>query len=169
MTNEELSLYLLERLSMNATIQDIINEATDILDNSIMIVDARFRIVYSTNHVDVNIKAWNLAIEHGYISDKMLQVMEREDMINELRISQKSVRTVFPSGYSGLRVGLFHENCFYGFIGMYNYFSNELKNEQLYIVSNVIKIFFFLMNMMIIFMNLIFINYCKVNQKKKRN
>lgn len=126
---EQIIGIMLDLLSQNADMQTIINEATDILGNPIVLIDTRFRILYSSTNVDVNIDLWKQTLVEQYVSDEIITSMERSQIISRLQTEQNPIAHELPDGYKAIRMPLFYKNRYCGFIGIYDYLKPMSPNE----------------------------------------
>lgn len=141
MRNDEVSAQMLELLARNADMQEIINQATNILGNPMVVADARFRILYASTNMELDIELWNHTMEEQYIQEEIIQSMVESEIIVKLKHTDRPIRFQLPTGYEGIRMPLFYHERYCGFVGMYNYKKTitESDQEQLMIVSKALS------------------------------
>lgn len=114
--------------------QDIIETATAILGNPLVLADSRFRVLYYTMGTEVPIKLWERTMDERYISDEIISSMEKSQMISRLQSEKRPIRYEIPGNYEGIRMPLFYKGRYCGFIGVYNYYRPfEERDEELLI------------------------------------
>lgn len=141
MRNEEVSAQMLELLAKNTGMQEIVNQATNILGNPLVVVDTRFRILYASTNMELDIELWNQTMEEQYIQEEIIQDMVESEVIVKLKHTDRPVQLLLPTGYEGIRMPLFYRDRYCGFVGMYNYKKpiTETSQDQLIIVSKALS------------------------------
>lgn len=122
MMNRELNADLLELLAENPDIQVFFDRMTELLGNPLTMVDTRFRIMYASRNVEIEIPLWKESITEHFVSESIISSMEKNEILAKIR---KGVNHTFhsdlPGGYSALRTPLFYRGKFCGFLGLYDY------------------------------------------------
>lgn len=118
---ETMSVVMLDLLSKNADIQSIINTATELLGNPLVVIDSRFRILYSSTNVEVNIELWKKTLEERYVSESIITSMVQSQIIGRLQEEEQPVEHEIPDGYRALRMPIFLQGRYGGFVGVYDY------------------------------------------------
>lgn len=137
---EQIIGIMLDLLSQNADMQTIINEATDILGNPMVLIDTRFRILYTSTNVEVNNDLWKQTLVEQYVSDEIISSMEKSCIISRLQAEEKPIEYDIPDGYKAIRMPLFYKKRYCGFIGVYDYLKpmNLDDSQCLRIISKAI-------------------------------
>lgn len=130
MNKEEISLTMLDLLANHATIQDIINKGTEFIGNPLLLADSRFRILFVSKDVELNINLWKESLIEGYISDEVLESMEKNKIIAQLKLVSSPIKTLLPNGYYALRMPLFYNGKYCGFLGTYSYLKDINKEDE---------------------------------------
>lgn len=112
---------MLDILAENASIQRIVDEATALLENPIVVIDTQFHIVYSSTNVEVKNELWKQTLIEEYVSDELIFSMENSQTIEKLQMGTEPVEQEIPDGYKAIRMSLFHRRKYCGFVGMYDY------------------------------------------------
>ena len=139
MNQENMSYMMLDLLANDLSIQEIINKATELLTNPIMLSDTRFRVLFASNKIDVDVQLWKETLSRQYISDEMVATFENKEILEKLKQSQTVISTL-PNEFHAMRVPLFYKHRYCGFIGMYDYIKPFTKEDEqaLVIVSKAI-------------------------------
>jgi len=113
---------MLELLAKGADAQTIIDTGASLLHNPIVAADMRFRIPYMSHaEHQGDIELWTRAKEEGYISDNVLQDLQRDDIIRRLKNSGEPIFQPLPNGFQSVRYPIFNQENYCGFVGMYDY------------------------------------------------
>lgn len=139
---ETLSEKMLELLVEEADIQTIVNEATLMLSNPIVIIDTKFHIMYSSTNIEVNIDLWKETMAQEYVSDEIISEMEASEVISRLTDGREVVEHNIPEGHKALRLPMYYKNKYVGFIGIYDYVKPLAKEDgdSLKIVARAVMI-----------------------------
>lgn len=131
---------MLDLLADNTEIQTIVNEATRILGNPIVVIDTQFHIAYSSTNVEVNNELWKQTLIEEYVSDELILSMEQSQTIEKLQIETDPIEQDIPDGHKSVRVAIFYHRKYCGFIGIYDYLKplEEEDKEALRLVSKAI-------------------------------
>lgn len=113
---------LLAQLSEDQDIQHLIDRATEYLQNPLMVIDARFRVLYASRHISIDIPLWNTSVNEHFVTDGIISSMEKNELINKIRNGKGSAFiSDLPNGHKALRVPLFYQGKCCGFVGTYDY------------------------------------------------
>ena len=121
MKGQDLSFELLQMLSQNPDIQTFMDETSELMGNPLMVIDARFRILYAASNVKLDIPLWTDSISEHYVSDQIINHMEENDILQQIRQKNDYFYLDLPNGYHAIRVPLFYKGTNCGFIGAYDY------------------------------------------------
>lgn len=124
------ALFLLEKLSQGASIQDILELGSKQIGNPMLICDSRFRILYMSKDDNLDVALWQRAKLDGYISDPVLADMKRESTLEKLMHTDEPIEADLPNGYHSFRVALRQRNSYCGFVGMYDYHHPFCEEDQ---------------------------------------
>jgi hypothetical protein len=91
------------------------------MGNPLMVIDARFRILYAASNVKLDIPLWTDSISEHYVSDQIINHMEENDILQQIRQKNDYFYLDLPNGYHAIRVPLFYKGTNCGFIGAYDY------------------------------------------------
>ena len=112
---------MLRLLAEGTDMQAIIDTASALLGNPILIVDMRFRIPYMSRTENPSIDLWEQAKTEGYVSNPVLADLQHAGIIDRLKNSKDPVRQNLPNGYRSIRYPLLNHGQYCGFVGIYDY------------------------------------------------
>lgn len=114
--------FFLDLLSEGPDIQALIDRATEYLGNPVIVADARFRILYASQNVDLDIPLWKVSLSEHYITEGMISLMEKNKILDRIRKEKgKAIPDDLPNDYHALRTPLFYAGKCCGFLGTYDY------------------------------------------------
>ena len=113
---------LMNLLAKDADLQDLINKSTSVMNNPLVLVDTNFHILAaSTQLAPTNNILWDSTITKTFISDQLIDQMEKEHILGSLRSVDEPIRGSIPEGYECIRVPLYSRGRYRGFLGVYDY------------------------------------------------
>ena len=114
---------LMELMSKGAGLPQIIDEATRLLHNPLMVLDKRYRVICASS-VRVDIPLWNMATSEQYIADEELAALKHNELLARLAAAPAPIRAPLPNGHESIRMPLLSRGEFWGFIGIYDYLAD---------------------------------------------
>lgn len=121
---------LLDKLSQGASIQEILDIASENIGNPFLVCDSRFRILFMSKEDNLDMPLWQKAKLEGYISEAVLADMKRESVLEKLQNTNIPIEALLPNGYHSVRVALRQRGSYCGFVGMYDYHHPFLPEDQ---------------------------------------
>ena len=94
---------LMNLLAKDADLQDLINKSTSVMNNPLVLVDTNFHILAaSTQLAPTNNILWDSTITKTFISDQLIDQMEKEHILGSLRSVDEYRNAVFVGNVSHL-------------------------------------------------------------------
>lgn len=131
---------MLDLLARNADTQQIINTATEIMDNPVLLVDSNFRMLGISTNIEVQNSLWFDSTSKKYISEQVILAMQEERVIENLQNKDEPVIGLVPEGFRCIRMPLHCKGRYRGFLGVYDYHSpfKEGDERRLQIISKAV-------------------------------
>ena len=121
---------MLDLLSQDCSLQELIDKATELLGNPVILTDNRFRVLYNSRNVKVEIPMWKNALEEKYISNEMITSIVDSELAKGGRNGDAAVSQL-PNGYHAMRKPLYYKMQYCGFIGIYDYFREFTEEDRI--------------------------------------
>lgn len=129
MKKQSLSMKMLDLLSQEADVQQIVNEAALIFGNPVVVIDTKFHIMFFSTNIEVNIDHWKETMLREYVSDEIVSDLENSQLINRLHTGAELIEHDIPGNHKALRYPMFYRKKYIGFVGVYDYRKPLSEND----------------------------------------
>lgn len=124
---------MLDLLAQKSNMQAVVNKGSEILENPILVIDPNFRILMGSTGIDVDDDNWTSTMMNRFVNEEVIASMQESMVIQELQSSGSGGGTVesdIPNGHKCIRVALFTNRRYIGFVGVYDYNHPFSENDK---------------------------------------